>query len=178
MDETLQADEGAVRSQWFGAAADVTSLNSLGALDSPAGELVDARAGDVMRAVHHKLAPENFELFERLRTGDLPDDLKGLSGKELDYAQVEREQALVQQHLDEELAKLPEAERAEVTAALSRLINLEGVERLLADAGFADPQVRAAVESVFDDGGFDFSKKLHREMLGKAMIDLRYEALK
>ena len=71
-----------------------------------------------------------------------------------------------------------DAGRAEVTAALSRLINLEGVERLLADAGFADPQVRAAVESVFDDGGFDFSKKLHREMLGKAMIDLRYEALK
>ncbi|MEQ8602421.1 MAG: hypothetical protein RIB45_03810 [Marivibrio sp.] len=176
MDEILQEEDGAVRSHWFGAAADVTSLNSLGALDSPAGELVDERAASVMRAVHHKLAPENFALFDTLRTGELPDDLKGLSGKALDHALVEREQALVQKHLDAELAQFPEAERPEVTGELSRLINLSGLQKFLADE-LGDPGVRGAVEKTFADGGFDFSKQSHREALGKAMIDLRYEAL-
>jgi len=163
------------RLQRVGAAADVTSLNALGVLDSPAGELVDERAGAVMRAVHHKLAPANYALFEKLRTGELPDDLKGRSGKELDDALVEREQALVQQHLDADLAKLPAAERAEVTAEVSRLINLEGVERLIADQ-VADGGVRDAVNRAFPKGGFDFSNQRHREALGKAMIDLRYGA--
>ncbi|MEQ8602417.1 MAG: hypothetical protein RIB45_03790 [Marivibrio sp.] len=176
MHDILQEDDGAVRSHWFGAAADVTSLNSLGALDSPAGELVDDRAASVMRAVHHKLAPENFALFDTLRKGDLPDDLKGLSGKALDYALVEREQALVQKHLDAELAQFPEAERPEVTAALSRLINLSGLEKRFADL-LGDTGVRNAVKEAFGEGGFDFSQRSHREALGKAMIDLRYEVL-
>ncbi|MCR9222310.1 MAG: hypothetical protein NXI21_18970 [Alphaproteobacteria bacterium] len=177
MHEILQTEEGAVRSHWFGAAADVTSLDALGALDSPAGALVDDAAADVLRTVHHKLAPANYTLFEQMRAGELPDDLQGLSGKALDYALVEREQALVQQHYEAAVAKLPEAERAAVAAELSRLIDLDGVEERIADL-LGDQGVRDAVDKAFPNGGFDFANRAHREALGKAMIDLRYEAVR
>jgi len=120
MHETLQTKQGAVPSKWFKAAADVTSMWGVGSADFVNGPILTDADDAVLRYVHHKLAPENFAVYEQLKNGEIPKDLKGLSGKDLDYALVEREQALVQNHLDAYFAEKPDLDRAQIMESISQ----------------------------------------------------------
>ncbi|MCR9222308.1 MAG: hypothetical protein NXI21_18960 [Alphaproteobacteria bacterium] len=173
MDEILNSEEGAIRSRWFKAAADVTGLFGVGAADAlNAGVLSDADEA-FLRYTHHALASENHALFEALRAGAPPDDLKGLSGKALDYALVEREQALLQDHIEAYFKDRPPELRRAVMESLSRAADptsVWGKARMLA----METAVEKAMNQAFRDGGYDFARQSHREALGKAMIDRLY----
>ena len=88
MDGILNSEEGAIRSRWFKAASDVTGLTGVGSVDGVNLGVLSDQDDAFLRYTHHALAPENFALFDRLRAGDPPEELKGLSGKDLDYALV------------------------------------------------------------------------------------------
>jgi hypothetical protein len=170
MDRCLQRAGGAIRSDWFAAAACVTHpRRGLGVLDRGCGVLVaSAEEAGFLRHVHHALARMNVAWFERLVAGREIPGCEGLRGAALDHALVGLEQRAFTRHAQAWFLARP-ARRAPVMARLN--------ERLCRSRLFRRPLVeprlgRALEQAAMLAGPLDLDDEAHRCAVGRALVDL------
>ena len=117
IDALLQSTPGAIKSQFFKAAQEVTSWNGLGSLDG--ANFINDASEDALNHVTHGLVAHNLENANLLLNGKTPPGMEGLRGKMLDYAMVQNEQKMVQSLLDDYFKQHPEADREAIERDLS-----------------------------------------------------------
>ncbi|MTI11140.1 hypothetical protein [Curvivirga aplysinae] len=171
----LNNKEGAIKSKWFKAAAEVTSENALGyaAEDKWNYGMVNDDEEDYLQFVHHELAKMNYQTFQSLYHGQEIKGLEGLRGKELDYALVELEQRKVEELSDLYFKNNPEVDEDKIYARLSNLNNFW--ENYLHNS-FVNQAVAEAHRSVFPQDDYDMSNLRDRIKLGKTMVDQLYKS--
>jgi len=183
MDEILNNKKDAIKSHWFKAAYEVTSLNGIGAAENiNAGFLTDEDEG-YLKYVHHELAEINYANFHKLSNGEEIKGLEGLRGKELDYALVELEQENVERLTNEYFKSNPNANKAEIIESLNDSSHSFDWTNDLPQ-GFKDivPVEGATMnlyffnarENSFKHKEYDVGNLEHRIKLGKAMVDIIY----
>ncbi len=114
MHTALNTKDGAIKSQWFKAAYEVTSYDAIGsvAFYIPNGPYLTNNDEDYLKHVHHELAEINYNNFQSLYHGKEIEGLEGLRGKALDYALVELEQNHVERLTNEYFKQNPSIDSA------------------------------------------------------------------
>ncbi len=164
-------DGNHIRTQWFAAAAEVTSLFGLGALDT--GDLpslvtpLTFAAEDMLEYVHFKLATDNQVLYETLILGVEIPGYEGLRGEQLDLALVNKEQELVEIYTNEFFELNPNLDREEAFASINLSFDPES---WLFD--FNGNTVKEVIRTDFFEQNiqFDIGNKEHRIILGHGVV--------
>lgn len=166
-DAYLETQSGAIKSRWFKAAAIVTQRNGIGAVDlGKLNFILDKKTEDFMRKGNEFLFKFNMNNFKYLLEGqDIP-DMKGLTGKALDYKLVEFEQRKAEDFIRNYNYN---GFRNDIIKQVNRSFNDPLIRQ------FAPREVVAVIREKFKPGEFDFSNINHRITLGKSIIDKLYE---
>jgi RHS repeat-associated protein len=168
MDTSLATgyNSGAIKSDWFAAASHVTSGNGgLGGLDFVPDFMSDTAS--YLTSVHHSLAKENYKTFNALVSGSEVPGLQGLRGKDLDYALVNKEQALVTKFTNEYFGSNKDAKGK----AFSQINQIFDPQSTL--FGNNSNAVQNVIKNSFQQKGikFDIGNEAHRRELGYGLID-------
>ena len=170
MNQLLNNTDGAVRSNWFGLAAETTGRGRVGQLDLPGSGVFTDKEADYLKFVHHALAPHNYLTFDTLLRGKLPDGVAG-GGKSLDYALVDKEQRLVSTFTNRYFDGKPSL-RQEVMSGLNKSFDHNSWRGPMLSV--MDSAMYSAMQKAFGSTRFDFANEEHRRRLGHALIDIRY----
>ena len=176
IDALLQSTPGAIKSQFFKAAQEVTSWNGLGSMDGVS--LLKDETEAYLLHVHHGLVPYNLEAAKSLLAGKELEGMEGLRGKDLDYALVQREQLLVQKLTDAFFKNHPALDR-------DAILKDAGDASAHNPAGFLgqpdtwlDPRndyVEKSFDTGFSESEYDMRIPGHRMKVGRGMIDEIYD---
>ena len=161
-------DHQKIESKWFQAAGIVTQWNAVGAAEEEGTNLwfLSDNTERFLREGNKFLFNHNMGNLKKLMIGDLSESftdangegisLKGLSGKELDYALVKFEQTKVQEFTNNFVKNNPDVDMKSVFGQINGAFNI-----------FAAPDlILEVMEENFDKGEFDFSNYDHRVILG------------
>ncbi|OUR97976.1 hypothetical protein A9Q81_11980 [Gammaproteobacteria bacterium 42_54_T18] len=193
MDEKLSLLEGNhIQTDWFAAASLVTEFFGLGALDLQGSITVMAtgaspsesciceslesadQARQLMRYISFNLAKDNQITFETLLSGDEIPGYEELTGDDLDYALVEKEQKKVTQYMNEFFVLHPSYDSGELVNLLSNQFDPEG-DFMGSNASYLlnNSKVKLAIEEVFTANGIkmDMGIEEHRIKLGNHLVN-------
>lgn len=153
---------GVTRTDGFAAASLVTSFFGLGGLDFP--NIMSGAADAYLTSVHHSLAKENYSTFNSLLSGS---GYQGLSGKGLDYALVNKEQALVTKFTNEYFGSNTGA-RDKVFGEINKFFDPSDLR-----FGLANEPTQNVIKERFQQKGikFDIGNEAHRRELGHGLLD-------
>lgn len=162
-DSYLTENRPELNSKWFGAAAEVTGMNALGAADGLNAWFMSDETEDFVRQGNEFLFGHNMKNMAALAENGAIPGLEGLTGKELDYALVDFEQNKLQEFMD-----AYEKEHG----------SIDGIAEQLSgnmDSMFAPGAVKESMKQFEEQGiEFDFRNVDHRIMLGKGMVDVAH----
>jgi hypothetical protein len=169
MDAQLRATPGAIRTDFFAAAACVTHPSGgLGILDGLAGRwLFGAEQRALLCFVHHALADVNVGWHARLVRGVEVPGCEGRRGQDLDHALVDLEQAM--------FTRATTGFFGSDTARLGSVlggINVKLHRNPLLRCPLLDARLRAALASVRMHCRLDLADEAQRRRVGHALVDL------
>jgi RHS repeat-associated protein len=162
---------GATQSDWFKAANIVTQPNSLGGTQAWPWS-VSGDSFSYIAEVHQNLAHENIATFNALIEGKGVPGLGKLSGKELDYALVVKEQKLITQYTDSHFKGNAQG-RSAAMKDINKFFDSGGALFILLPS-----EMQKAIKDNFESKGtsFNYGSEADRITLGKAIVDQIREA--
>jgi len=132
------------------------------------------QARQLMRYVSFELAKDNEITFETLLSGNDIPGYEGLTGDDLDYALVEKEQKKVTQYMNEFFVLHPSYDSVELLNLLSNQFDPEGpVMGSNPTYMLNNSEVNLAIEEVFTANGIkmDMGNEEHRIKLGNHLVN-------
>ncbi len=162
-------------SNWFGAAAIVTQRNAVGAAGNLNLWFLNDGADKFLQEGNKFLFSHNMSNLSGIMNGNLDKtfvdangstvSLKGMKGKQLDYALVQFEQTKVQEFIDGYQKNNPDANMSDIMGSINSSMT----------SYFAPSEIYKVMEENFNtDNGqeaFDFSNYDHRVKLGQKLVD-------
>jgi hypothetical protein len=169
MDAQLQAAAGAIRTDFFAAAACVTHPSGgLGIVDGIVGRwLFSAEQRALLCFVHHALADLNAGWHARLLRGVEVPGCEGRRGRDLDHGLVDLEQAMFTRAAGAFLGSDP-ARRRRVMEGINRRLHRNPVLR----CPLLEARLRAALAAARVRCRLDLANEAQRRKVGHALVDL------